>query len=57
VAKKYLGPFPTPELDQVTFTYSDDYVKVPGGVRRVRVIKSIQMGPVESRDPAASEEE
>ncbi len=57
MAKKYLGPFPTPELDQVTFTYSDDYVKVPGGVRRVRVIKSIQMGPVESRDPAASEEE
>lgn len=56
MAKKYLGPFPTPEVDQVTFTYSDDYIKVPGGFRRVRVIKSIQMGPVESRDPAVSKE-
>ena len=47
MAKKYLGPFPEPELDQVTYTYSDDLVKVPGGFRRVRVIKSIQMGHVE----------
>tara|TARA_Y100001938_G_C7796717_1_gene285152 strand:+ start:212 stop:367 length:156 start_codon:yes stop_codon:yes gene_type:complete len=50
MAKKYLGPFPTPEVDQVTFTYSDDLIKVPGGFRRVRVIKSIQMGPVVSEE-------